>query len=122
MDEVKALRSWSVRLVQGTGEGRIARLAGFTQGPVTGVARPQREPCLQSLSLDSLIATLNTIELGNVDEIRARLLEIREELEQRELAELVGKLDQSLSALGRGDLQDFRRLKATIVSRLGHLR
>ncbi len=77
---------------------------------------------MQSLSLDSLIATLNTIELGNVDEIRARLLEIREELEQRELAELVGKLDQSLSALGRGDLQDFRRLKATIVSRLGHLR
>ena len=73
-------------------------------------------------SLDSLIATLNTIELGNVDKIRARLLEIREELEQRELTELVGKLDESLSALGRGDLQDFRRVKATIVSRLGHLR
>lgn len=73
-------------------------------------------------SLDSLIATLNTIELGEVDKIRARLLEIRRELEQRELAELVGKLDESLTALGRGDLQDFRRLRATIVSRLGHLR
>jgi len=84
------------------------------------MATTQGEPCLQSL--DSLIATLNTIELGNVDKIRARLLEIREELEQRELTELVGKLDESLSALGRGDLQDFRRVKATIVSRLGHLR
>ena len=78
------------------------------------------ESCLQSL--DSLIATLNTIELGDVGKIRARLLETRRELEQRELAELVGKLDESLSALGRGDLQGFRRLKATIVSRLGHLR
>ncbi len=77
---------------------------------------------MQSLSLDSLIATLNTIELGDVDKIRVRLLEIREELEQGEWTELVGKLDESLSALGRGDLQDFRRLKATIVSRLGHLR
>ncbi len=77
---------------------------------------------MQSLSLDSLIATLNTIELGDVDKIRTRLLEIREELEHRELTELVSKLDESLSALGRGDLQDFRRLKATIVSRLGHLR
>lgn len=77
---------------------------------------------MQSLSLDSLIATLNTVELGDVDKVRARLLEIREELEQRGLTELVSKLDESLSALGHGDLQDFRRLTATIVSRLGHLR
>ena len=73
-------------------------------------------------SLDALIATLNTIELGDLEKIRGKLVEIRSELEQRELAELVGKLDESLAALERGDLQDFRRLKATIVSRLGHLR
>ena len=73
-------------------------------------------------SLDSLIATLNTIGVGDIDKIRVRLLEIRGDFEERELAELVGKLDESLSALARGDLQDFRRLKATIVSRLGHLR
>ncbi len=72
--------------------------------------------------LKTLIATLNTIELGDLEAIRIRLLEIRTELEDRELSELVGKLDGCLDALGRGDLQDFRRLKATIVSRLGHLR
>ncbi len=73
-------------------------------------------------TLDSLIATLNTIELGDVAKIHARLLEIRQELERRELDELVGKLDESLTTLSQGDLQGFRRLKATIVSRLGHLR
>ena len=73
-------------------------------------------------SLDSLIATLNTIELGDVTRIEARLVEIRGELAARDLDELVGKLDESLTALRQGDLQTFRRLKATIVSRLGHLR
>ena len=73
-------------------------------------------------SLDSMIAALNTIELGDVAKIQTLLLEVREELERRELTELVGKLDQSLTALRQGDLQDFRRLKSTIVSRLGHLR
>ena len=73
-------------------------------------------------NVDSLIATLNTIELGDVTKIEARLLEIRRELAARELEELVGKLDESLAALRQGDLQTFRRLKATMVSRLGHLR
>lgn len=73
-------------------------------------------------SLDSMIAALNTIELGDVAKIQALLLEVREELERRELTELVSKLDESLTALRQGDLQDFRRLKSTIVSRLGHLR
>ena len=73
-------------------------------------------------NVDSLIATLNTIELGDVTKIEARLLEIRRELTARELEELVGKLDESLAALRQGDLQTFRRLKATMVSRLGHLR
>ncbi len=73
-------------------------------------------------TLDSLIATLNTIELGDVTKIEARLLEIREELAGRELDELVEKLEESLAALRQGDLQAFRRLKATMVSRLGHLR
>ena len=72
--------------------------------------------------LDSMIAALNTIELGDVAKIQALLLEVRQELERRELTELVSKLDQSLTALRQGDLQDFRRLKSTIVSRLGHLR
>ena len=73
-------------------------------------------------NLDSMIATLNNIELGDVSKIEQRLQEVREELAGRELDELVAKLDESLAALRQGDLQAFRRLKATMVSRLGHLR
>jgi hypothetical protein len=73
-------------------------------------------------SVDSLIAALNTIEVGEIDKIRDRLLEVRVELEREGVAELVDKLDESLAALSSGDLKNFRRLKESIVSRLGHLR
>jgi hypothetical protein len=73
-------------------------------------------------SVDSLIATLNTIDVGELGAIRDQLWGVRAELERRELGELVTKLDECLAALGRGDLKSFRRIKETIVSRLGHLR
>ena len=73
-------------------------------------------------SVDTLIATLNNLELGHLESIRTRLGSVRAELSKRELGELVAKLDECLSALGQGDLTSFRRLKASIVSRLGHLR
>jgi hypothetical protein len=73
-------------------------------------------------SVDSMIATLNTIEVGALEAIQDQLLEVRAELTRREFGELVTKLDECLAALGRGDLKNFRRIKETIVSRLGHLR
>jgi hypothetical protein len=73
-------------------------------------------------SIDWMIATLNTVEVGELEGIQNELLEVRGELMQRELGELVDHLDACLAALRRGDLKDFRRIKETIVSRLGHLR
>ena len=73
-------------------------------------------------SLSALIATLNTLKVGELGVVRDQLMDVRTELESRDLAELVSKLDECLAALGRGDLKNFRRLKETIVSRLGHLR
>ncbi len=73
-------------------------------------------------SVDSMIAALNTIEVGELKAIQDELLEVRRELKRREIDELVDKLDECLAALERGDLTNFRRIKETIVSRLGHLR
>lgn len=73
-------------------------------------------------SLSALIATLNTLKVGELGVVRDQLMDVRTELENRDLIELVSKLDECLAALGRGDLKNFRRLKETIVSRLGHLR
>jgi hypothetical protein len=73
-------------------------------------------------TLDTLIATLNNLGLGALDKIEADLLSVREELEERELTELVERIDLCRNALGRGELEEFRRHRETIVSRLGHLR
>ena len=73
-------------------------------------------------NLDGLIASLNAIQTGELESIRIQLENARKEMEQRDLVELVSKLDECLAALKRGDLKNFRRLKETIVSRLGHLR
>jgi hypothetical protein len=73
-------------------------------------------------NVDALIATLNTIEVGEIDSIRTQLLDVREELGRRDLVDLVTKLDECLAALADADLKNFRRLKESIVSRLGHLR
>ena len=73
-------------------------------------------------NVDAMIATLNTIEVGELDSIRKQMSEVRAELERCSYGELVEKIDECLGALSRGDLKDFRRLKETIVSRLGHLR
>jgi hypothetical protein len=73
-------------------------------------------------TLDSVIATLNHLGVGALDKIEADLRAVRTELERRELRELVEKLDACHLALTRGELQEFRRLRETIVSRLGHIR
>lgn len=73
-------------------------------------------------SLDTVIASLNNLNVGRLDSIADQLRSAREALEARGEAELVTKLDACRDALFRGELDEFRRLRETIVSRLGHLR
>ena len=73
-------------------------------------------------TLDTTIATLNTLEVGSLDKISERLVAVREALVCHELEDLVEKLDACKSALERGELDEFKRLRETIVSRLGHVR
>lgn len=73
-------------------------------------------------TLDTTIATLNTLEVGSLDKISERLVAVREELVRHDLEDLVEKLDACKNALGRGELGEFKRLRETIVSRLGHIR
>lgn len=72
--------------------------------------------------LDNAIATLNTLDVGSLDKIDEQLRAVREELVGHGLDDLVEKVDGCRKALGSGDLPEFRRLRETVVSRLGHLR
>jgi hypothetical protein len=72
--------------------------------------------------LDTAIATLNTLEVGSLDKIGEQLLAVRAELAGHGLDDLVEKIDACRVALEAGELDEFRRLRETIVSRLGHVR
>ena len=74
------------------------------------------------MDTSQLIALLNSINVGALDGIRAKLEQAREacrEMDQLELAEL---LDEAGSALGRADMKTYRKRIETVVARLGHLR
>ena len=73
-------------------------------------------------TLDASIATLNTLEIGSLDKISERLVAVREALVRHKLEDLVEKVDACKNALERGELDEFKRLRETIVSRLGHVR
>ena len=82
--------------------------------------KSKRKIELQRIS--PLIATLNTLEIGDLETIRSRLTSVRSVLVERDLMDLVQQVDECLAALERGDLMEFQRLKASVTSRLGHFR
>jgi len=69
-----------------------------------------------------LITYLNSIEIGEMDQIRGKLGEAREacnELSQHQLAE---QIDEAEAALQRADVQTYRKRLETVIARLGHLK
>jgi len=71
---------------------------------------------------DQLIASLNAINVGELDVLRAKLEEARAACAEAGHDDLAGLLEESLAALSRGDLKTYRKRIGTVVARLGHLR
>lgn len=69
-----------------------------------------------------IIACLNSIGVGEMQLLRAKLVEAREacrEIDQPELAEKLAEADRALDA---ADLRTYRKRVETVIARLGHLR
>jgi hypothetical protein len=73
-------------------------------------------------SIDVLLATLNAADVGSLDSIAQKMAQVQQELETLGQAELAGTAGQSLAALRRGDVAEFRRGRAFLQSKIGHLR
>ncbi len=73
-------------------------------------------------SLDRILATLNSTEVGSIDRIAERMRLAATDLRAIEQPELAAKADESVAALGRADVAEFKRLRAFIQSKVGHLR
>jgi len=69
-----------------------------------------------------IIASLNSLQRGEMDVIRRRLDEAKRaclELDQHELAE---RLEEACGALDRADVKTYRKRVERVIAQLGHLK
>lgn len=69
-----------------------------------------------------LIAALNSMSVGDLESIRAKLAEAGEACRRLGQVELADRLDLAREALATADLRTYRKQVETVISRLGHLR
>jgi hypothetical protein len=73
-------------------------------------------------SLDKILATLNSAEVGALDRIAEKMTAVAASLRGLGQPELAAKADESVVALGQANVAEFKRLRAFIQSKVGHLR
>jgi len=72
--------------------------------------------------IDVLLSTLNATDVGTLESIKAKLELVREELEGLDQPALAARAKEAIEALVRGDLAEFKRGRAFLQSKIGHLR
>lgn len=72
--------------------------------------------------IDALLSTLNATDMGTLDNIATKFRQVGDDLRQMEQTELAERAEDAVAALGRGDLGEFKRLRAFLQSKVGHLR
>jgi hypothetical protein len=72
--------------------------------------------------IDVLLSTLNATELGTLDSIREKLEQVRSELVEMAQPELAARAGEAMASLERGDIAEFKRGRAFLQSKIGHLR
>jgi hypothetical protein len=72
--------------------------------------------------IDVLLSTLNAADVGTLESISAKLEQVRDELEQIDQPELASRAAETIRALVRGDVVEFKRGRAFLQSKIGHLR
>ena len=72
--------------------------------------------------IDVLLSTLNATELGTLESIREKLEQVRAALLEMDQAELAQRAADTIASLTRGDVTEFKRGRAFLQSKIGHLR
>ena len=73
-------------------------------------------------TLDQILATLASAEVGTLDRIIEKMRSVALGLRELNQSDLSAKAEDAIAALGRTDVAEFRRLRAFIQSKVGHLR
>lgn len=72
--------------------------------------------------IDIILATLNSADVGSLESLTAKMRDVELELRAIEQVELADRANDAERALMRGDVAEFRRLRAFLQSKVGHLR
>ncbi len=76
----------------------------------------------EATSIDVLLATLNAAEVGSLEAIADKMRQVEQGLHALGQVELAGAAGAAVLALRRGDVTEFRRGRAFLQSKIGHLR
>ena len=69
---------------------------------------------------EEIIETLNGISVGELEGIKTRLNLVKKELMDLSLADLSIDVQDAIRFLSKGEVVQFRKLLAKVVSKLGH--
>lgn len=73
-------------------------------------------------SIDVLLATLNAAEVGSLDDIARKMQQVEAGLEALGRPALAAAATGAVQALRRGDVTEWKRARAFLQSKIGHLR
>jgi hypothetical protein len=72
--------------------------------------------------VDVLLATLNATDVGSLESISEKMRQVQTALAALEQGELAAAAGEAVAALARGDVAEFKRGRAFLQSKIGHLR
>jgi hypothetical protein len=72
--------------------------------------------------VDQLLATLNATDVGSLDSIADKMRQVQADLAALDQGELAAVAGAAVAALHRGDVAEFKRGRAFLQSKIGHLR
>jgi len=77
---------------------------------------------MDAARIDAMLSTLNASDVGTLDSIAEKLEQVRGELVLASQPELAERAQATIAALRRGDVAEFKRGRAFLQSKIGHLR
>jgi len=72
--------------------------------------------------VDVLLSILNATDVGTLDSVADKLRQVQDELAGLDQPELATRAAEAVAALRRGDVAEFKRARAFLQSKIGHLR
>jgi hypothetical protein len=72
--------------------------------------------------IESMLSTLNATDVGTLESVVDKFRQVEQALVDLEQPELAARAAEAIQALTRGDVVEFKRGRAFLQSKIGHLR